>query len=314
VLSQRHQYRRMVLKKESPLTLERVKALEGIGFVWNVQRITWEDRLNDLANYRKIYGHCNVPQNYSRNPKLGSWVSNQRKQYKTQVVGKQSPMTPFRIQELERLGFEWDCQSSAWEEHWSELAEYREIHEHCNVPHNYPENTKLGKWVGKQRHYYRCHQEGKKSPMTPFRIQKLERLTFEWDCFGAAWEDRLSEVAAFRETHGHCNVPPNYNGQCNLANWVACQRKEYRAYGKGKRAFITLPRIQALERMSFEWEPTTSIKNGTTTEAILDHDVTRALEESAAHELISLSNLMNPTGKAKACIPPQPRSPRKNRS
>ncbi len=124
----------------------------------------------------------------------------------------------------------------------------------------------------------------------------------------------MSEVAAFRETHGHCNVPPNYNGQCNLANWVACQRKEYRAYGKGKRAFITLPRIQALERMSFEWEPTTSIKNGTTTEAILDHDVTRALEESAAHELISLSNLMNPTGKAKACIPPQPRSPRKNRS
>jgi hypothetical protein len=322
VLSQRHQYRRMIIDKDSLMTPERVMTLESIGFVWNVQRITWEDRLKDLADYRKIHRHCNVPQNYSVNPKLGSWVSNQRKQYKMRVEGKQSPMIPFRVQELERLGFEWDCQSAAWEEHWTQLAAYREIQGHCNVPHNYPENTKLGKWVGKQRHYYRLHLEGKKSPMTPFRVQKLERLAFEWDCFGAAWGDRLSELADYREIHGHCNVPQNYNGKCRLANWVDCQRKEYRAYGKGKRSFITLPRIQALERIGFEWEPAIANKKRKMAESIVDHDVTRAregnvksrkyeeqastmknlaaLEESAALELISLSNLMNPTVPAKS--------------
>jgi hypothetical protein len=314
----------MVEKKHSPLTLERVKALEGIGFVWNVPTriatkriiVTWESRLNELANYSKIYGHCNVPQTYSENPKLGAWVSTQRKQYKLCVEGKQSPTTPFRIQELERLGFEWNSQRVAWDDIWNELADYYEIRGHCNVPYNYPANIKLGKWVGQQRHYYRCHLEGKKSPMTPFRIQELNRLGFEWDCFGAPWADRLSELAAFREIHGHCNVPLNYshNGQCKLANWVVGQRTEYRAYGKGKRSFITLPRIEALEKMSFEWEPAIAGKNGTTMEPILNHDVTRALEESAAHGMISLSNLMNPTGKAKACTPPQPRSPRKDRS
>jgi hypothetical protein len=324
VLSQRNEYRRRIIHQDSLMTPERIKALEGIGFVWNVQIIKWEDRLKDLADYRRIHGHCNVSQNYSENPKLGSWVSNQRKHYKARVEGKQSPMTPFRIQDLERLGFEWDFQSAAWEEHWSQLADYRKMNGHCYVPHNYPENTKLGKWVEKQRQDYRLYLEGKKSPMTPFRVQKLEHLSFEWDCFGAAWGNRLSELADYREIHGHCNVPQNYNGKCRRANWVDCQRKEYRAYGKGKRSFITLPRIQALERMGFEWEPGITNKKRKMTDSIVDHDVTRAregdvksrkyeeqastmknlsaLEESAALELISLSNLMNPTVPANSTL------------
>jgi hypothetical protein len=32
--------------------------------------IIWEDLLRELAEYRKIHGHCNVPQSYSENSKL----------------------------------------------------------------------------------------------------------------------------------------------------------------------------------------------------------------------------------------------------
>jgi hypothetical protein len=31
----------------------------------------WEGRLSELADYRKIHGHCNVSQSYSENAKLG---------------------------------------------------------------------------------------------------------------------------------------------------------------------------------------------------------------------------------------------------
>jgi hypothetical protein len=65
-------------------------------------------------------------------------------------------MTPFLIQELESLGFEWGYCVTAWEDRLSELADYRKIHGHCNVPNKYSENIKLGTWVANQRIQYRC--------------------------------------------------------------------------------------------------------------------------------------------------------------
>jgi hypothetical protein len=69
---------------------------------------TREVRLCELAEYRHIHGHCNVPMGYSKNSKLGRWVSMQRRNYWLYMEGKRSAaMTIFRVQELERIGFEW---------------------------------------------------------------------------------------------------------------------------------------------------------------------------------------------------------------
>jgi hypothetical protein len=69
-------------------------------------------------------------------------------------------------QELERLGFEWNSLGAAWEDRLSELADYRKIEGHCNVPQHYSDSTKLANWVGKQRAQYRLHLEGKTSRHT----------------------------------------------------------------------------------------------------------------------------------------------------
>jgi hypothetical protein len=136
--------------------------------------------LSELADYCKIHGHCNVPYIYKENTKLGTWVGNQRQQYKFHLEGKTSHMTTFRIQALESLGLEWGVFVCAWEHRLSELADYRKIHGHCNVPRNYSENAKLGQWVGTQRKQNKFYQEGKRSSMTSSRIQALESLGFEW--------------------------------------------------------------------------------------------------------------------------------------
>jgi hypothetical protein len=60
-----------------------------------------------------------------------------------------------------------------------ELADYRKIHGHCNFPRSNSENSKLSKWVAKQKWNYRLHREGKKSCMPTYRIQALESLGFE---------------------------------------------------------------------------------------------------------------------------------------
>jgi hypothetical protein len=283
VADQRARYNLYVKGKRSPMTLSRIRELEGIGFEWDRSIvIPWEDRLSELAVYRKIHGHCNVPQSYSENTKLAKWVTNQRTYYRLHVEGKTSAMTTIRIQELENLGFEWGLCNTAWEDRLSELADYRKIHGHCNVPKrcntawedrlseladyrkihghcNVPkrcnENTKLGKWVATQRYQYRLQVEGKSSAMTTFRIQELESLGFEWDGSSPTWEDRLSELADYRKIHGHCNVPTSNIESTKLARWVANQRTQYRFHRIGKRSQMTLPRIQELESLGFDWQP-----------------------------------------------------------
>jgi hypothetical protein len=138
----------------------------------------------------------------------------------------------------------------------SELAEFGKIHGHCNVPRKYNENTKLDQWVSTQRINYRWHEEGKASPMTTYRIKALESLGFEWDCYGAAWADLLSELADYRKIHGHCNVPYNYSENTKSVTWVAAQRKHYKMHLKGKTSSMTAFRIRALESLGFEWKST----------------------------------------------------------
>jgi hypothetical protein len=234
------------------MTLSRIHNLESLGFEWGNHGAAWGDRLSELADYRKIHGHCNVPHHYSENSRLGYWVARQRKQYKLHLEGKTSQMTPFPIQELVSLGFEWEC-SSTWGDRLSELANYRKIHGHCNVPHNYSENSRLAKWVSKQRSNYRLRVEGTTSSMTTFRIQELESLGFEWDYSGATWGDRLSELAAYRKIQGHCNDPRNSSDNFKLANWVRKQRYLYKQQLEGKTSFMTLSHIQELESLAFEW-------------------------------------------------------------
>jgi hypothetical protein len=156
---------------------------------------------------------------------------------------------------------------TAWEDRLSELADYQKVHGHCNVPTKCSENAKLGSWVAKQRSQCNLYKEGKTSPMTLARIKALKSLGFKWGSRTASWEDRLSELADYRKSYGHCNVPKNYTGNAKLYAWVATQRCQYSLHQQGKTAQITLSHIQALEFLGFEWKPSSSRRRGITKKA-----------------------------------------------
>jgi len=107
VKRQRYQYKAMMEGKFSTMTEERVKALEGIGFIWDSQGTVWRDRLRELIEFKRIHKHCNVPSNYSKNPSLAVWVKCQRRQYKLYKEGKPSTIVSQRIRDLEHIGFQW---------------------------------------------------------------------------------------------------------------------------------------------------------------------------------------------------------------
>jgi hypothetical protein len=74
---------------------------------------TWEVRLSELADCRKIHDHCNVPR-YFENTQLANWVPTQRRQYRLYLEEKKSSMTLSRTRDLENLGFEWNPSLSKW--------------------------------------------------------------------------------------------------------------------------------------------------------------------------------------------------------
>lgn len=79
VKRQRYQYKLMVDGKQTTMTDERVKLLEDVGFIWDSHAATWEERLNELREFRRIHGDCNVPSSYAENPKLATWIKCQRR-------------------------------------------------------------------------------------------------------------------------------------------------------------------------------------------------------------------------------------------
>jgi len=109
VTKQRQQYKKSQEGKPSHMVQERIKKLESIGFVWDLQESQWNEQFEVLQQYKKDDGDCHVPQSYTTKDgvNLGRWVHNQRLQYKKFQEGKPSSMTQERIETLERIGFPW---------------------------------------------------------------------------------------------------------------------------------------------------------------------------------------------------------------
>ena len=99
----------------------------------NVKSINakWDTKFNELVAYKDAHGgSCNVPRRYAENPKLGTWVDTQRKQYKKfQQDPATSYMTQERIERLESIAFEWGITFSAeWDTKFNELVAYKDAH------------------------------------------------------------------------------------------------------------------------------------------------------------------------------------------
>jgi len=272
---QRTEYRKMQTNKPSSMTPERVDELNRLGFTWAVREshTSWEDRFNELKEFRDENGHCNVPKIYNKNPSLGYWVNEQRFQYRRMLKKKPSYMTQEKITMLNGLEFKWSLRETngSWENWLKELRDYKTQHGDVDVPLKYRHNQALGAFVNRQRTEYRKLQQGLQTSLTEQRIQSLNDLGFKWAIrvSRTPWETRLEELKKFKEQHSHCNVPSTYPKNQPLAYWVFKQRGQFRIYSKRdyvipgeqkQTCHMTPDRISKLDDIGFEWNPPRRIK------------------------------------------------------
>jgi Helicase associated domain len=176
-------------------TDERIRRLESLGFVWSI-RDDWQKHYHELKEYKREHHHCNVPARYSKNKRLGIWVSAQRQNFKLlhsdPSTCRSIPLTQQRIDMLNELGFTWAVRNresprESWNVRFMELQEYKLIHGNCSVPPDFEQND-LAKWVAEQRQQYQVYLKTKKeskplpitTAMTDVQVQLLTDIGFEF--------------------------------------------------------------------------------------------------------------------------------------
>jgi hypothetical protein len=130
--------------------------------------------------------------------------------------------------------------SSFTPDDWGQLREleaFQKKHGHCHVPRYYPPRPKLGYWV--------CNLRVRQKRLLPRGLaQRLQKIGFQWDI----WEDLFSELEAYREKHGNCNVPAGWPKNRRLASWVAAQRR------RRQKGTLSKARAKRLDEIGFIWD------------------------------------------------------------
>jgi len=141
-----------------------------------------------------------------------------------------------------------------WQLRYRDLVAFKQKHGHCLVPLENSDNPQLAHWVKRQRCQWKNISKGKKSTLTPERLELLKRLDFVWDAHQAAWQFRLIQFRQFVRIHGHGNVPSRYPPNPSLAVWAKFQRGQYRAFEEGSRSNLTQERVDDLSALGFVWD------------------------------------------------------------
>jgi hypothetical protein len=100
-----------VIKKNKSVALsqERTDKLESIGFQFRIQKplVSWEARFEQLVEFRKEQGNCNVPSCYPPDFSFARWVEAQRHGHSLKLKGSKTPLTDERFARLNEMGFRW---------------------------------------------------------------------------------------------------------------------------------------------------------------------------------------------------------------
>lgn len=204
--------------ENSVLDQQRIDQLNGIGFCW-VGKDKWERKFDELKAYRDTWGVTHVPYKWGANQSLGAWVRTQKTQKQLLDEGKESTLTPSRVQKLEELGFNFTEESEKSNDFkFNELKSFHDFFGHCNVPEDHPV---LGKFVKSQRNqYHNFYKKNKKQSMTDERVEQLNSMNFDW-----------GSPADFRGDDGNRNGKKKSGGKKKTST---TKEKKSAKKGKGK--------------------------------------------------------------------------------
>jgi hypothetical protein len=223
-----------------------------------------------LKEYKKVYGTCNVAfkRSVGRFHGLHHFVQSWRLKLKAL---EQEPNNPELVDDpnilrLTILGLEAPCagRKAIWEQSFTLLAEYKEIHGTCVVPTNLEPSSKFNsihRWIYLQRTDMRSYEEDPAtSKLDESRYMRLANLGLEKGNERKAakfnvtlpWEDMFEELKKFAKDNGHVKVPKR--PITVLQNWVQLMHTHYDRMKQGKKSQLTVQRIAQMVALGFAFD------------------------------------------------------------
>ena len=197
------------------------------------------ERWNIMFHRLEAYKEKNQTTNVRRkeDPQLGYWASNQRQNYKNEILPEH------RLDLLDSIGFVWKIVDQVpWMEMYQRLISYKRQHNSTSVPQGYIEDPKLGTWTVNQRQRY------KNKELSFKRINCLESIGFVWKLRDLLpWIEMFQRLVAFKECHQSTLVPRVYTKDPRLGCWVRTQRCRY------KKSILSKRRMELLNSIDFVW-------------------------------------------------------------
>ena len=99
--------------------------------------------------------------------------------------------------------------------------------------------------------------QGKYHTLSDEREAALNQIGFVWDSHKHSWDKFFSDLCAFRDEFGHCNVRASnhYAKAPRLLVWIKSQRHHYRLFCDGQDSNMTHERVQKLKSIGFDFAP-----------------------------------------------------------
>lgn len=95
-------------RKKGSLTKEKISCLDRLGFDWNPQIASWEERFLELQMYKNKYGHADIPCRNQEYPRLAQWVREQR------LYHKQGTLAAAQVKKLKTVSFAWEFEDNQY--------------------------------------------------------------------------------------------------------------------------------------------------------------------------------------------------------
>ncbi|KAL7552998.1 hypothetical protein ACHAWF_016242 [Thalassiosira exigua] len=231
------------------------------------KRTQWEQMIQELAQFKREHGHCNVKQRRSDNKDLAAFVKKMR-EYKRCIDRGESKgariLTPRRIMHLNLMGFVWnmrpDWGQKTFDGHLNDLQSFKDRHGHCDVPRVLKEDMALARWCHMIRQSYKAIGRGE-NPAYKLSEEQIERLVAmgfrlkvkeRGKITMKSFEQRIEDMKAYKRVHGHLRVMPMMDRA--LSAFCSQLRGARRHPDRTNALKLTDARIAALDSIGFLWE------------------------------------------------------------
>jgi len=208
------------LHSKGQLDTFKKKLLQQIGFNFKViphRLFAWDLMFNRLVLFKQEFGLSSL--NKKKDPQLQTWVIHQR------VLLKAGKLNRTHYDKLLSIGAELnERRAYKWKKKFEQLLKFKEQYGHVLVNKYSTNDKQLMNFVRRIRYT--------KNKLSEEQINSLDSIGFIWEKdsnrikeqMTLNWHKRYEQLKAFKEKHGHCQIPVKSDEYFSLLYWVNKQK------------------------------------------------------------------------------------------